>query len=182
MNLFELQTRANVLVEKVNAYEQSLTKENINENEVLAQQKFADIYCLRPVLKLLLGDNVTDKIDRVLNNDKSLPIYASSAPTWNTKFNLLDNSDITSDKREFINNIDIMNNHNMIQLDATQKSLTYNNEVYSDEEIRTRQGINYLYSSNIQDAVASESQIANMFKWNTTSDLEMKDNTITTYF
>lgn len=181
MNLFELQTRANVLVEKVNAYEQSLTRENINEDEVLAQQKFADIYCLRPVLKLLFGDNVTDKIDRVLNNDKSLPIYASSAPMWNTKFNLLDNSDITSDKHEFINNIDIMNNHNMIQLDATQKSLTYNNEVYSDEEIRTRQGINYLYSSNIQDAVASESQIANMFKWNTTSDLEMKDNTITTY-
>lgn len=350
MNLFELQTRANLLVDKVNAYEQSLTKENINEDETLAQQKYLDIYSLRPVLKLLFGDNINDKIDRTLNNNLSLPIYASSAPMWNTKFNLLgkdstfiepdfeqpvlssngtlggnsfavacssyypesinrdaynatvisldmdnsrwqsyngrslpqyliyynpqpirltilqlfcewpaapqdfeiqgsnDNStyttiksftnyiwdgsvhnieinetnsykyyrlyvtksrygnsnelamvgfmkligklpgsgqpatwDFSSDKHEFMNSIDILNNHNMIQLDATQKLLTYNNEVYSDEELRTKQGINYLYSSNIQDAVATESQIANMFKWNTTSDLEMKDNTITTY-
>lgn len=366
MNLFELQTRANILVDKVNEYESSLTTNNINEDEVLAQQKYADIYSLRPVLKLLFGDNVNDKIDRVLNNDKSLPIYASSAPMWNTKFNLLvdlnveptyklnpnvvnhnvtidDNfivsgfgssaylyfptmnigdemilniesynnnnsvfqtllqsnggalllqrysdfivfntggtqqnvskskyykficiklietnifqlrlsndlqeysqvydcvprsiygsfpdinsrwqfgiqlsgsssyqpfygklnlknsfirrSDglienfvlteypktIESDKHEFMSNIDMINAHNMIQLDATQKSLSYNNSVYSDEELRTKQGINYLYSSNIQDAVASESQIANMFKWNTTTSSELPDNTITTY-
>lgn len=350
MNLFELQTRANILVDKVNEYESSLTTNNIDEEEVLAQQKYVDIYSLRPVLKLLFGDNVSDKTDRVLLNNKSLPIYASTAPMWNTKFNLLgkdstfvepdfeqpvlssngtlggnsfavacssyyqesinrdaynatvisldmdnsrwqsyngrslpqyliyynpqpirltilqlfcawpaapqdfeiqgsnDNStyttiksftdyiwdgsvhnieinetnsykyyrlyitktrygnshelamvgymkligklpgsgqpatwDFSSDKHEFMSNIDMLNAHNMIQLDATQKSLEYNNEVYSDEELRTKQGINYLYSSNIQDAVATESQIANMFKWNTTTSSEIPDNTITTY-
>lgn len=182
MDLLELQKRANILVEKVNTYEASLTEENINEEEVLAQQKFADIYSMRPILKLLFGDSLESKMDRTLNNNKSLPVYASSAPMWNTKFDLLDSTvAVTKDKHEFMNNIDMINNHNMIQLDATQNSLSYNNSTFSDREIRIRQGINFSYSSNIRDAVATESQLANVFKWHTENNNEIKNNTVTIY-
>ena len=182
MDLLELQKRANILVEQVNTYEASLTEEYINEEEVLVQQKFADIYSLRPVLKLIFGDSIESKTDKTLNNNVKLPLFASSAPMWNTTFDLLDSSvPVTKDKHEFMNNIDMVNNHNMIQLDVTQNSLVYNNSIYSDREMRIRQGINFSYSSNIADAIATESQLANVFKWNTQNNLNIKNNTVTVY-
>lgn len=182
MDLLELQKRANILVEKVNTYEANLTEENINEEEILAQQKFADIYSMRPVLKLLFGDSLESKMDRILNNNISLPVYASTAPMWNTKFDLLNSTvAVTKDKHEFMNNIDMINNHNMIQLDVTQNSLSYNNPTFSDREMRIKQGINFSYSSNIRDAVATETQLANVFKWHTENNNEVKNNTVTIY-
>lgn len=88
MNLLELQTRANLIVDKVNAYEAQLASTSINEADVLAQHKYADLFCLRPVLKLLLGDSVDKKINRDLSNNIALSIYSSSAPMWNSKLTL----------------------------------------------------------------------------------------------
>lgn len=88
MNLLELQTRANLIVDKVNAYEAQLASTSINEADVLAQHKYADLFCLRPVLKLLLGDSVDKKINRDLSNNTALSIYSSSAPMWNSKLTL----------------------------------------------------------------------------------------------
>ena len=90
MNYLELQTRANLIVDKVNLYEESLTKEKRLESDLLNMHKYCDTFCIRPLIKLLLGDTIQTKLSRTLSNDIQIPIYASSAPMWNTKFGLLD--------------------------------------------------------------------------------------------
>ena len=90
MNYLELQTRANLIVDKVNLYEESLTKEKRLESDLLNMHKYCDTFCIRPLIKLLLGDTLQTKLSRTLSNDIQIPIYASSAPMWNTKFGLLD--------------------------------------------------------------------------------------------
>ena len=170
MNLLELQTRANLIVEKVNTYEAQLSETSINETETLAEHKYADLFCLRPVLKLLLGDTVAKKISRTLSNDVDLPVIASSAPMWNTKFNFFNTAEsYQSDQHEFMNSLDVYNNNNLIMLDQKQSTLTL-------RENRVRQGINYAYSSNIKDALVTESQLANVFAWNTTDKRGIKNN------
>lgn len=175
MNLLELQTRANLIVEKVNAYEAQLSETSINETETLAEHKYADLFCLRPVLKLLLGDTVTKKISRTLSNDVDLPVIASSAPMWNTKFNFFNTAEsYQSDQHEFMNSLDVYNNNNLIMLDQKQSTLT-------NRDTRIKQGINYAYSSNIRDALVTESQLANVFAWNTTDKRGIANNIQTTH-
>lgn len=175
MNLLELQTRANLIVEKVNAYEAQLSETSINETETLAEHKYADLFCLRPVLKLLLGDTVTKKISRTLSNDVDLPVIASSAPMWNTKFNFFNTAEsYQSDQHEFMNSLDVYNNNNLIMLDQKQSTLT-------NRDTRIKQGINYAYSSNIKDALVTESQLANVFAWNTTDKRGIANNIQTTH-
>lgn len=344
MNLLELQQRANVLVQKVNEYEASLTGTEIDETDTLNQHKYADLYCLRPVMKLLFGADANEKLSRTLDNDVNLRAFASSAPAWNSTFNLLsyrpdtitleainntytisgftidklqgntstelhitdikfpitgnltvadnrysnyflflngtsttngmafyslnalylrmfddaravqltdiynrtgfigtmqfslkfwlenptDNRltvqaynisytyqgqsyhiaqsgtgkvstgyitsiinpsgiasigsvyitnpsgfdvDYQSDRHEFMNNIDMYNQYNMCQLDVTQNSITSKTD-------RVRLGINNSYSSNIADALVTESQVANIFNWNTTSTETIINNTM----
>lgn len=175
MNLLELQTRANLIVEKVNAYEAQLSEVSINETKTLAEHKYADLFCLRPVLKLLLGDTVAKKISRTLSNDVDLPVIASSAPMWNTKFNFFNTTEsYQSDQHEFMNSLDVYNNNNLIMLDQKQSTIT-------SREDRISQGINYAYSSNIKDALVTESQLANVFAWNTTDKRNIKNNIQTTH-
>lgn len=89
MNYLELQQRANLLVDKVNQYEASLTETTFNETEILNQHLYADIFSLRPVLKMLFGKTIDDKLSRTLLNDVDLRVFASSSPMWNSSFNLL---------------------------------------------------------------------------------------------
>lgn len=180
MNLLELQQRANVLVEKANAYEDSLQGVTWNEQEIINQHKYTDIYSLRPIMKLLFGSSITEKTNRTLDNDVALRVFASTAPMWNSSFNLLSfnnpggqqSVDYKSDQHEFMNDIHNYNNSNLITLDVKQNTIT-------DRSTRIKQGINYSYSANIQDALVTESQVANVFKWNTTFNQDIKNNTIT---
>lgn len=80
--------------------------------------------------------------------------------------------EVNSDKHEFISNIDTLNNFNLIQLDALTNTVTSRDQ-------RVKCGINYSYSSNIADALATECQVANLFKWNTTDPDDIPNNTIT---
>ena len=89
MNYLELQQRANLLVDKVNQYEASLTETTLDETAILNQHLYADIYSLRPVLKMLFGKTIDDKLSRTLLNDVDLRVFASSSPMWNSSFNLL---------------------------------------------------------------------------------------------
>lgn len=177
MNLLELQTRANLIVDKVNAYEAQLASISINEADMLAQHKYADLFCLRPVLKLLLGDTVDKKINRDLSNNTALSIYSSSAPMWNSKITLNQVQNIisyASDRHEFMNSIDNYNNNNLITLDQKQSLIT-------DRETRISQGINYAHGASIKDALVTESQLANVFAWNTTDKRNLKNNIQTTH-
>ena len=68
MNLYELQERANKLVALVNEFESNIPDEEGNENELIAQHKFADIYCLRAVMQYILGNDETRQNNKTLNN------------------------------------------------------------------------------------------------------------------
>ena len=83
MDLLELQQRANVLVDKVNQYEESLTGLELDEEQIINEHKYVDIFCLRPVLKLLFGKDVSEKLSRTTVNDNPLRLYLSSAPANN---------------------------------------------------------------------------------------------------
>ena len=172
MNLLELQQRANVLVNKVNLYEASLTGTELDENQVLNQHTYVDIFCLRPVLKLLFGKTLSDKLSRTLENDIELPLVSSTAPAWNTFFNFF-NQEVTSNQHEFIQNIDTYNSSNMLMLDTQQYTLT-------DRDTAISLGIRYSYGANIGDALVTESQVSNLFNWNTTNDTVVRNNTQTT--
>lgn len=172
MNLLELQQRANILVDKVNQYEASLTGTELDENQVLNQHTYVDIFCLRPVLKLLFGKDVSDKLSRTLENDIELPLVSSTAPAWNTFFNFF-NQEVTSNRHEFIQNIDTYNSSNMLMLDTQQYTLT-------DRDTAISLGIRYSYGANIGDALVTESQVSNLFNWNTTNDTSVLNNTKTT--
>lgn len=172
MNLLELQQRANILVDKVNQYEASLTGLELDENQVLNQHTYVDIFCLRPVLKLLFGKDVSDKLSRTLENDIELPLVSSTAPAWNTFFNFF-NQEVTSNQHEFIQNIDTYNSSNMLMLDTQQYTLT-------DRDTAISLGIRYSYGANIGDALVTESQVSNLFNWNTTNDTVVRNNTQTT--
>ncbi len=172
MNLLELQQRANILVNKVNQYEASLTGTELDENQVLNQHTYVDIFCLRPVLKLLFGKDVSDKLSRTLENDVELPLVSSTAPAWNTFFNFF-NQEVTSNQHEFIQNIDTYNSSNMLMLDTQQYTLT-------DRDTAISLGIRYSYGANIGDALVTESQVSNLFNWNTTNDAVVRNNTQTT--
>lgn len=89
MNYLELQQRANILVQKVNEYESSLTGQTWDENQILNQHQYADIYCLRPVLKMLFGKTIDEKLNRTLDNDIDLRAFCSTSPMWNSSFSLL---------------------------------------------------------------------------------------------
>ena len=80
--------------------------------------------------------------------------------------------EVKSDKHEFISDIDALNNYNLIHLDALESTVTSRDQ-------RIKQGINYSYSSNIADALVTESQVVNMFKWNTTDPNTIPNNTLT---
>lgn len=80
--------------------------------------------------------------------------------------------EVKSDKHEFISDIDALNNYNLIHLDALENTVTSRDQ-------RIKQGINYSYSSNIADALVTESQVANMFNWNTTDPNTIPNNTLT---
>lgn len=80
--------------------------------------------------------------------------------------------EVKSDKHEFISDIDALNNYNLIHLDALENTVTSRDQ-------RIKQGINYSYSSNIADALVTESQVVNMFNWNTTDPNTIPNNTLT---
>lgn len=88
MDLLELQQRANVLVDKVNEYEDGLAKFVITEDDYINQHIYCDVYCLRAVMQLLFGSTSSEKLDRTLNKNSALRLFASTAPAWNTSFKI----------------------------------------------------------------------------------------------
>lgn len=93
MDLLELQQRANILVNKVNEYEANLQGTEADENTLIDEHKYADIFCLRPVLKLLFGKNLSEKLDRYTVNDLDIRMISSSAPAWNRYFTFFKQSE-----------------------------------------------------------------------------------------
>ena len=87
MDYYELQQRANKLVENVNNYEASLTGSSANENTLLDEHKYVDIFSLRPVFKRLFADTTENRLSTTLLNDIDINLISSFAPAPNITFN-----------------------------------------------------------------------------------------------
>lgn len=87
MDLFELQQRANVLVDKVNNYEASLVGTEASETDLINQSKYVDIFSLRPVMKLLFGKTLDDRLNRTLFNDTDFDMIMSYPPANKVSLN-----------------------------------------------------------------------------------------------
>lgn len=87
MDLFELQQRANVLVDKVNKYEASLVGTEASETDLINQSKYVDIFSLRPVMKLLFGKTLDDRLNRTLFNDTDFDMIMSYPPANKVSLN-----------------------------------------------------------------------------------------------
>lgn len=170
MDYLELQRRANVLVNKVNEFEANLQGTEANESEILDQHIYADTACLSPVLRTIFGANVDTKTNRDLTLPTDLWFFSSNSPANITRFTPF-GPDYKTTTKEFIQNIDMMNNYNMLQLDVKENTVVNKSD-------RIKQGINYSQSVHINDAMLIESQVANLFKWNTTSEDDIDNNVI----
>lgn len=177
MDLFELQQRANILVQKVNDYEASLVGQEVNENDLINQHIYVDLHSLRPAMKMLFASSLSDKLSRTLFNDVPYRFYSMQPPVGLSYIEVEPDTQTsityTGNQHQQTNNLDLWNAYNMTSMDAK-----INN--YIDTDDLTAYGLRYVQSSNIKDALVTESQVANVFKWNTTSDVELPTNTRTT--
>lgn len=179
MNYYELQQRANKIVENVNNYEASLTGSSANENDLLDQHKYVDLFSLRPVFKRLFADVTENRLSTTLLNDVDINLISSFAPApiafvnfQNNSVSILNTSeDATSNDYKRAFNIDLYNNSNMIAVEAE-------NNKYINRDARIKNGLNYSYSANIYDALITESQLANVFRWNTSNPDDVSQNNI----
>ena len=167
MNNFELQTRANLIVDKVNEYEASLVGVEIDEQDILNQHIYADLFCLRAVIKLIFAKDMETRLSRTVANDKTLSLYTSFPLQDSMTFDFF----TAETTREYLpsylyQNVDMYNAYRMYTTELPA------NTEYSDD-VLTQQGIKYAMSASIKDALVTECQLANVFKWNTADDDEM---------
>lgn len=170
MNLYELQERANILVEKVNSYEASIPDEQGDETTLISQHKFADIFCLRAVMQYILGNGEERKSNTTLNN--SLPtlhtLYRNFSNT-SAQSTLPNNSicelNFTGSKAFQPQVINYVSNNNLNEIYgytynlAVFHSLNVNNNSLSLQKVT---GYNMSTSANIRDALVTESQVVNL--------------------
>lgn len=121
---------------------------------------------------IVIGAYYTGETPFTQGNINLLNTKINNIPMFYTREATVVDYEVKSDKHEFISDIDALNNYNLIHLDALENTVTSRDQ-------RIKHGINYSYSSNIADALVTESQVANMFKWNTTDPNTIPNNTMT---
>lgn len=200
MNLFELQQRANILVEKVNQYEASLVGTEIDETDTLNQHKYADLYSLRPVMKLLFGSTLEERLNRTLDNDIPLKVFASSAPANNSTFNLLsfNPGDIRYKLDNSKSGIQPQGSSNYIPaLNSSPNYFTFDDNNYGNVSINKKTGevtttgfyshakIDYYITQDLQADTSKSNlilcSVASQYKDKTSSSFS-KNSNITWYF
>lgn len=178
MNLFELQTRANALVAKVNAYEDTIEDMTLDENEIIDQHLYADIFCLRTVMHRLFATNPTDRASTSLSTtDIDWSMVTQTAVGRNEIWKLNDNSyrgqgAVSGYADDITTNNDMMSHYNMI---VGEPAYPYAKYLLSSTSAQTKAKLvsgNCLnvYGAHISDALVTESQTSNIFRWNTTPE------------
>ena len=69
MNLLELQTRANALVQKVNEYEEAIAGVELDENTILNEHTYVDLFSLRMIMHRLFGTTPSDRSSNLTTTD-----------------------------------------------------------------------------------------------------------------
>lgn len=178
MNLFELQTRANALVAKVNAYEDTIEDMTLDENEIIDQHLYADIFCLRTVMHRLFATTPADRASTSLSTtDIDWSLVTQTAVGKNEIWKLNDNtyrgqgapSDYTS---QITTNNDMMSHYNMVVGEPAYpyaKYLLSSTSAEIKSKLVSGNCFN-VYGAHISDALITESQTSNIFRWNTTPE------------
>lgn len=178
MNLFELQTRANALVAKVNAYEDTIEDMTLDENEIIDQHLYADIFCLRTVMHRLFATNPTDRASTSLSTtDIDWSMVTQTAVGRNEIWKLNDNSyrgqgSVSQYNSDITTNNDMMSHYNMI---VGEPAYPYAKYLLSSTSAQTKAKLVSgncfnVYGAHISDALVTESQTSNIFRWNTTPE------------
>ena len=180
MNLLELQTRANALVQKVNEYEETIAGVELDENEILNEHTYVDLFSLRMIMHRLFGTTPSDRSSNLTTTDGVdwyyIPVSKACyffAGTIQEQHYYVNNT--KTPKSVTNNNNDLYSNYNLQVIDPN-RSYAYHNIPYSNasangvkQMIITSMG-DTVFGADIRDALVTESQTANIFKWNTTSE------------
>lgn len=178
MNLFELQTRANALVAKVNAYEDTIEDMTLDENEIIDQHLYADIFCLRTVMHRLFATTPADRASTSLSTtDVDWSLVTQTAVGRNEIWKLNDNThrgqgSVTEYTGDITTNNDMMSHYNMIVGEPAYpyaKYLLNSTSAQTKSKLVSGNCFN-VYGAHISDALITESQTANIFRWNTTPE------------
>lgn len=178
MNLFELQTRANALVAKVNAYEDTIEDMTLNENEIIDQHLYADIFCLRTVMHRLFATTPADRASTSLSTtDIDWSLVTQTAVGRNEIWKLNDNTYRTQGSEaqyvgDITTNNDMMSHYNMIVGEPAYpyaKYLLNSTSAQTKSKLVSGNCFN-VYGAHISDALITESQTSNIFRWNTTPE------------
>lgn len=178
MNLFELQTRANALVAKVNAYEDTIEDMTLDENEIIDQHLYADIFCLRTVMHRLFATTPADRASTSLSTtDIDWSLVTQTAVGRNEIWKLNDNTYRTQGSEaqyvgDITTNNDMMSHYNMIVGEPAYpyaKYLLNSTSAQTKSKLVSGNCFN-VYGAHISDALITESQTSNIFRWNTTPE------------
>lgn len=178
MNLLELQTRANALVQKVNEYEDTIEDMTLDENEIIDQHLYADIFCLRTVMHRLFATNPADRASTSLSTtDIDWSLVTQTAVGRNEIWKLNDNTYRTQGSEaqyvgDITTNNDMMSHYNMIVGEPAYpyaKYLLNSTSAQTKSKLVSGNCFN-VYGAHISDALITESQTSNIFRWNTTPE------------
>lgn len=167
MNLLELQTRANALVAKVNEYEETIAGIELDEDDILNDHTYVDLFSLRMVMHRLFGTTPSDRSSNLTTTSGVTWYYLPSSQTFNYCYgNINSNVFDCSNSNSYTDNNDLYSNYNLQVNDGTKSNAyQFYNENIKESAITNM--ANSVYGADIRDALVTECQTANMFKWNT---------------
>ena len=175
MNLLELQTRANALVQKVNEYEETIAGVELDENEILNEHTYVDLFSLRMIMHRLFGTTPSDRSSNLTTTDGVTWYYLPTSKAMDLHLGNINENYYTygssSEPIERSNdNNDLYTNYNMLVIDPNLSNAWQYSDTSGDKQRLITSMSNTVFGADIRDALVTESQTANIFKWNTTSE------------
>ena len=175
MNLLELQTRANALVQKVNEYEETIAGVELDENTILNEHTYVDLFSLRMIMHRLFGTTPSDRSSNLTTTDGVTWYYMPTSKGCDIHYgNINENSYTYGSSSVPIgranDNNDLYTNYNLQVIDPNLSNADYYTETAGEKERLVTSMAYTVYGADIRDALVTESQTANIFKWNTTSE------------
>lgn len=175
MNLLELQTRANALVQKVNEYEETIAGVELDEDEILNEHTYVDLFSLRMIMHRLFGKTPSDRSSNLTTTDGVTWYYLPTSKAGdlhlgniNENYYTYGSSSVPLGRTN--DNNDLYTNYNMQVVDPNLSNASYYSEVTGEKQLLITSMAYTVFGADIRDALVTESQTANIFKWNTTSE------------
>lgn len=175
MNLLELQTRANALVQKVNEYEETIAGVELDEDEILNEHTYVDLFSLRMIMHRLFGKTPNDRSSNLTTTDGVTWYYLPQSKAGHIYYGNINSNQFTYGstavtRGRFSDNNDLYTNYNMLVIDPNLSNAWQYSDTPIDVQRQITSMANTVFGADIRDALVTESQTANIFKWNTTSE------------